>query len=193
MHQPQKINENLERIIRSHTELLEILEYLSEIQPQAYVCAGIIRNLVWSYLHGQNYVLKRTEVDVIFYDADDLNQVHAQYLSQQLSQRFPKIEWDVTNQAFVHQWYRLESGECIEPLHSIVEALSLWPETATAIAVHLLKNGHLDVIAPFGLTDLFGLKLRWNNALVSHEIFMQRVNSKKFLERWSNLKLIVDE
>ncbi|OTG79615.1 nucleotidyltransferase family protein [Acinetobacter sp. ANC 4648] len=190
MYQAKKLNADLEVIIRGHTELMDVLQYLFEVEPQAYVSAGVIRNSVWAKLHGQLWPLVHTEIDIIFHDPEDLNQAHAQYLSRQLSQKFPKIEWDVTNQAFVHEWYRLESGECIEPLHSIMEALSLWPETATAIAVRLLENGDFDVIAPFGLTDLLGLQLRWNKTLVSSEVFMQRVSAKRFLERWPDLNLI---
>ena len=66
-------------------------------------------------------------------------------------------------------------------------------ETATAIAVRLLENGDLDIVAPFGLHDLFELKLRWNHRLVSRKVFMQRVQSKRFLERWKKLHIVETE
>ena len=68
--------------------------------------------------------------------------------------------------------------------------MSLWPETATAVAVRLLENNELEIIAPLGLDDLFELKLRWNTALVSHHVFMQRMEEKQFLRRWNKLRLL---
>jgi hypothetical protein len=40
--------------------------------------------------------------------------------------------------------------------------VSTWPETATSIAVRLLANDELHVVAPCGLADLFGMVLRRN-------------------------------
>ncbi|ENX11256.1 hypothetical protein F895_03778 [Acinetobacter sp. CIP 64.2] len=43
------------------------------------------------------------------------------------------------------------------------------------------------LIAPFGLHDLFALNLRWNPALVSYDIFKQRIESKQWLQQWRQL------
>lgn len=107
-----------------------------------------------------------------------------------MSQKFPENEWDVVNQAFVHTWYKTDQGLAIAQYSSLIDALSVWVETATAIAVRLLENDDLEIIAPFELNDLFELKLRWNNRLVSREVFIQRVQSKRFLEKWQNLHMI---
>lgn len=70
------------------------------------------------------------------------------------------------------------------------EALSYWPETATAIAVRIDEKHQIEVIAPLDLSDLFELKLRWNDRLVSRGVFEQRVKTKRFLERWSQLEIV---
>ena len=103
---------------------------------------------------------------------------------------FPHVVWDVTNQALVHQWYRLENGDSIAPIRSIAHALSLWPETATAVAVRLDAQGNLAFEAPLGLQDLFELNLRWNPALVSQSVFWERLQAKQFLQKWPQLKLV---
>ena len=104
--------------------------------------------------------------------------------------KYPNQIWDITNQAHVHHWYKTENGDSISPLHSIDEALSYWPETATAIAVRMDEQHQIEVIAPLGLNDLFELKLRWNGRLVSRGVFEQRLVSKQFLKRWPKLKLV---
>ncbi|WP_257222604.1 MULTISPECIES: nucleotidyltransferase family protein [unclassified Acinetobacter] len=82
-------------------------------------------------------------------------------------------------------------AEPIQALKSIEHALSLWPETATAIAVKLDDKQQIQLIAPLGLDDLFELNVRWNPRLVSQATFLQRVQQKQFLQRWPKLKLLM--
>lgn len=181
----------LKKIIFNQSALMQRLMYLRQINTQAYLSAGVIRNLVWSVLHQQNYKIEQTEIDVIFYDLTD--QHAEQQLKLLLSHKFPENEWDVVNQAFVHTWYKTDQGCAIAQYSSLIDALSVWVETATAIAVRLLENDDLDIVAPFELNDLFELKLRWNRRLVSREVFTQRVQSKRFLEKWQKLRIVETE
>lgn len=174
--------------IQQHAVIMQILQTLYEVDPTAYIAAGVIRNGIWSFLHGQDYLLDDTEVDVIFYLEQD-QQVQAAKIQQYMQQRLPNMQWDVTNQAMVHHWYRLDNGESIQPLKSIEHALSLWPETATVVAVKLNAEQEIEIIAPFGLNDLFELTLRWNPRLVSLTVFQQRVVSKQWMQRWPKLSL----
>jgi len=176
----------LQNIILAHEIIKKFLMLLREIEPQAFIAAGCIRNLVWASLHDQEYILDGTEIDVIFYDSHD-DGAYGQAIETQLRKIFPCIEWDITNQALVHEWYTTEQGESIPPLTSIKHALSLWPETATAIAVRLNDCDEIEYIAPFGLDDLFELKLRWNSTFVQQETFMKRLQQKRFLEKWPKL------
>ncbi|MDM1758758.1 MULTISPECIES: nucleotidyltransferase family protein [unclassified Acinetobacter] len=180
----------LTEIIFREQALWQRLVYLRHIAPNAYLSAGVIRNLVWSVLHGQTYDVIHSEIDVIFFDEHEDHQRITHEITRQLIQNFPENEWDVVNQATVHTWYSTENGQSILPYASLHEALSVWPETATAMAIRLLENDDLEIIAPFGLCDLFTLKLRWNDRLVSHDVFMQRVMSKRFLQRWEKLEIV---
>lgn len=180
----------LKNIIFNQKDIMQRLRYLRQIHAHAYLSAGVIRNLVWSTLHQQNYDLITTEIDVIFFDPDEKLQQISQQLKQQLTAKFPKNEWDVVNQAMVHKWYKTDNNQSIPAYLSLFDALSMWPETATAIAIRFAKNDALEIIAPFGLDDLFSLKLRWNPRLVSHKVFMQRIESKDFLRRWPKLQFI---
>ena len=181
--------DQLVQILTQHSFIMQILSELNRVDPKAYIASGIIRNTVWAHLHEIDYPLNHTEVDVIFHDAKDHGE-HANMIQKHMFSHFPNIEWDVTNQALVHTWYKKDNGESITLLTSIDHALSLWPETATALAVRLNDQHQIECVAPFGLEDLFELKLRWNPILVSHEGFRKRLESKRFLERWSKLKLI---
>lgn len=146
--------------------------------------------MIWAHLRGWEYEMNHTEVDVIFYDENEQARPLAWQLADQLKNYFLDIIWDVTNQAFVHEWYRSDQNKRIEPLTSVEQPLSLWPETATALALRLQDDNALELITPFGLIDLFELKLRWNPNLVSYAVFDQRILSKHFLQKWPKLSLI---
>lgn len=182
----------LKQIVFNQHDLMQRLMYLRQINTEAYLSAGVIRNLVWSVLHAQHYKIEDTEIDVIFYDLVD-EHAEQQRLTGLLKHQFPENEWDVVNQAFVHRWYKTDQGQSIAQYSSLLDALSVWVETATAIAVRLLENGDLEIVAPFELNDLFELKLRWNNRLVTRDVFIQRVQSKRFLEKWQKLRIVETE
>lgn len=186
----QNFRKVLTEIIFREQALQQRLMYLREIAPNAYFSAGVLRNLVWSILHEQSDDVAHSEIDVIFFDPRENSPYISHEIERKLIQKFPENTWDVVNQAYVHTWYTLENGQPILPYSSLYDALATWPETATAIAVRLLDNDELEIITPFGLKDLFELKLRWNDRLVSHDVFMQRVRSKRFLQRWAQLQLI---
>ena len=190
MYLAEKYQNLLKKNLFKHRDLYARLLFLRQVKPEAFYSAGVIRNLIWSIAHYQHYALSQTEIDVIFYDVEDESGFEQQHLAEILKQQFPENDWDVVNQAWVHQWYTTENGASIPPLQSIQHALSLWPETATAVAVRLLGNNALEIIAPLGLDDLFELKLRWNAALVSHDVFMQRMEEKQFLQKWHKLSLL---
>ncbi|WOE30848.1 MULTISPECIES: nucleotidyltransferase family protein [unclassified Acinetobacter] len=179
----------LSHILLNHPYLTAILQQLYEIEPDAYIAAGVIRNTIWDYLHDRQYDLNHTEVDIVFYDPDDDGRQH-QKIEDKITKIFPSIQWDVTNQALVHQWYRTEEGASISALQSLAHAISLWPETATAVAVRFNHQGNIDCLAPLGLADLLHLKLRWNPALVAYSVFLQRIQQKKFLSRWPKLSCV---
>lgn len=185
----QKYASEFKDILFDNKKLMHILTTLRTFDAQAYLAAGIIRNTVWAYLQDQSYDLEQTEIDVIFYDPQD-NGHKALELQKKMINCFPNIEWDITNQATVHLWYQTDQGESIPPLKSLEHALSMWPETSTCIALRLNDHDEFEYIAPFGLADLFELKLCWNQRLVSRDVFLARLNKKKFLKKWPKLQII---
>lgn len=183
-------DKSFKSLIFENSFLYQLLKDLSQYYANAYISAGVLRNWIWSILHEQIYQFEQTEIDVIYFDEFEIDHSVHRELSTFLQDKYPFITWDITNQAKVHEWYRTEDGQSIKPLESIEEALSFWPETATAIAVRLNQNKELEIIAPFGLGDLFELKLRWNDRLVSRGVFEQRIMRKEFLQRWHKLRVI---
>jgi hypothetical protein len=77
----------------------------------------------------------------------------------------------VRNQARVHLWFEQHFGVPYPPLPSADAALLTYPITAQAIGVRLETDGRLDIAAPFGLDDLFALRLRPNPRFPNAETY----------------------
>ena len=151
--------------------------------------AGAIRNLVWDHLHAFEHHTPPQDIDLVFHDASDLTPRRERFLALALAQKEPGLQWDVVNQARVHHWFPAFPGRPVGPLRSLVEGVASWPEVATCVGVTLNASGRLDVIAPYGLDDLFDMIVRWNPQRVTREVFLERVMKKRFVERWPNVKV----
>ncbi|STV71571.1 Uncharacterized protein conserved in bacteria [Klebsiella michiganensis] len=108
----------------------------------------------WDHLHGYGQRPVSGDVDVVWFDAKSGSAADDRALEERLSQQSSAFNWSVKNQARMHQ----RNGN--KPYHSTENALLYWPETATAIAVRMGRSGLIEVIAPYGLDDLFALRLR---------------------------------
>ncbi|MCE4540212.1 nucleotidyltransferase family protein [Pelomonas sp. P7] len=146
--------------------------------------AGALRNLVWDALHGYAQPTAPADVDLAYFCAEDLDPARDAALQRRLQQRCPSLPWEVTNQAGVHLWFEAHFGHAVAPLKSLDEAVATWPEPATAVAVWLDGDDALHVIAPHGLADLLGMRIRRNPVRVCVETYQQRCESKRYVERW---------
>ena len=90
----------------------------------------------------------------------------------------------------MHLWYPRKFGVEVEPLRSSAEAVATWPETATAVALHLDRDDRLTVVAPCGLDDLLGLVHRRNPRRVTVEEYERRLAAKRITERWPRVTVV---
>src|SRR5215831_17753426 len=66
------------------------------------------------------------------------------------------------NQARVHLWLEAKFGEPYGPLSCTAEALERFTSATFAVGVRFEPDNSLHIEAPFGLADLFALRLRPN-------------------------------
>ena len=69
---------------------------------------------------------------------------------------------EVRNQARVHLWFEGKFGEPYAPLRSTDEALERFVCPAFAVGIRLEPDDAISVAAPFGLDDVFAMRLRPN-------------------------------
>lgn len=164
--------------VRKDLELVRKLDL-----PESCIAAGYVRNRVWDALYGYEHETPLNDIDVIYYDPSDLSEERDHLLSLTLNTADMKEGWSVKNQA------RMHLRNQVAPYESTSDAMSCWPETATAVGLYLDELDHIHVIAPYGLDDLFQLKVRQSPRYFDTANFIKRVTEKQWLTRWQNLTL----
>ena len=165
------------------TSLLRTVDGLGV--TDCWIGAGLIRNAVWDRLHGiEPRISPGTDVDVVFCDHEDSRLQRDLGLLENLRAKSPSIPWSVHNQARMH--HRNDD----RPYRNVEDAISHWPETATAIAARL-NNGRIDLITPHGVGDLLNLVVRPTPAFADKlTIYKQRVERKDWRRRWPKLEIV---
>ncbi|MGR5415909.1 nucleotidyltransferase family protein [Vibrio antiquarius] len=162
---------------------IEALNHVSHLSlPQCYIAAGFVRNLVWDSLHDFKVSTPLNDVDVIYFDATESSPNAYLEYEAQLKICMPQLNWQVRNQAKMHE----RNGD--EPYQSSVDAMSHWPEKETAVAVRQIGLNQYECVAAFGFESLFGYRVT-HNPKRSREIFENRVDSKGWLVRWPSLRI----
>ncbi|GAB3332718.1 nucleotidyltransferase family protein [Micromonospora halotolerans] len=174
-------------VIASCPWLLDVLRTVRESGlSDAWVGAGVLRDLVWGERYGGGFDPRDVrDVDVAFFDANDLTPGNDAAATELLRRHDPAVPWEATNQAAVHTWYESVFGTGrVAALHSIADAVATWPETATCVAVRLDAAETLHVCAPFGLDDLLDGVWRRNPRRITVELSRARLSRHDPGRRW---------
>jgi hypothetical protein len=184
---------SLSELIRGSDWTVRVLATVRDaLIPDAWVGAGLLRELVWGELYGSGFrPADLRDVDVAFFDETDLSRAHDDRVTARLAARWPGVPWEAKNQAAVHTWYaRKFGGDAVPPFRSIAEAVATWPETATAVAVRLDDRGELEICAPLGLDDLLAGVWRRNPRRVGVGRSLERLARHRPERRWPGVTVI---
>ena len=181
-----KTNADILKAISQDEWMMEILYTTKELQlPDWCICAGFVRSKVWDVIHGFSERTPLPDVDVIYFDVKNIEVEVEKELEQKLYAIHPNVPWSVKNQARMH----LKNNT--EPYKSSMDAISKFPETATALGVKLDDAKNLILIAPLGIEDLIKCRVRptptFNNTEKMH-MFHNRVKNKRWHDAWQLVK-----
>jgi uncharacterized protein len=183
----------LTTLISGSPWLLRVLRTVRDSQlPDAWVGAGLLRDLVWGQLYGYGFDPSTVrDIDVAFFDQANLSREHDDQATALLNTLQPGQPWEAKNQAAVHDWYHHRfGGPPVAPLASVAEAVATWPETATAVAVRVDDHDVLQVLAPHGLQDLLAGVWRRNPARVSLAVSRERLTRHQPQQRWPGVRIV---
>jgi hypothetical protein len=172
--------------IAHNPRMMRCLSVLATHGPAgAWIGAGFVRNAVWDHLSGQNTeALPLADLDVVFHEPFNLAAEQDAAFEGALRTAAPYLPWSVRNQARMHE----RNGH--RPYRDVADALTHWPETATAIAARLRPKG-VEILAPFGVADVLGMILRPTPAFrTKPEVVRARLEAKGWRARWPKLHVI---
>ncbi|MFD2442498.1 nucleotidyltransferase family protein [Bacillus sp. CGMCC 1.16607] len=155
--------------------------------PDWWVCAGFVRSKIWDVLHHFNERTALPDVDVIYYDPANINEVDEKELEKKLKLLLPDIPWSVKNQARMHVINNMP------PYLSSVDAISKFPETVTALGVKLDEEDHVILTAPCGIGDVINMDVKptpyfmeSNDRLLLYE---NRISKKEWKSVWNKIEV----
>ena len=156
----------LEAIIRSSSPLMQVLRTCRDLNlPDWMIFSGAIYQRVLNHQTGRPIDFGIKDYDVGYFDAADLSYEAEDAVIRRVAAAFPSplselVE--VRNQARVHLWFEARFGEAYTPLTSTAEALGRFVSPLFSVGARMEPDGRLTILAPFGLEDLFAMRLRPN-------------------------------
>lgn len=161
---------------------METLQIVRSLKlNDCWIGAGFVRNKVWDEIHGKPRT-RLNDIDIIHFDRSRTEKAYDLEIENKLKHIDPGHHWSVKNQARMH----IRNNSL--PYANCEEAISFWPETATAIAVRLNSRNQLEYIAPHGLEDLFDLVVRPTPGF-DLTVYHDRMAKKQWSEKWEQLEI----
>jgi len=129
------------------------------------VFSGAVYQPVLNHLTGRPLDYGIKDYDLGYFDASNLCYEAEDAVIRRVKAAFDeslRSMVEVRNQARVHLWFPAKFGEAYGPLSRTAEALERFASATFAVGVRLEPHDRLHIVAPFGLADLFALRLRPN-------------------------------
>jgi len=161
----QDLTARLETILRAAPSLMQVMETARELDlPDWLLFSGAIYQRALNHLTGRDPDYGIKDYDLGYFDPDVSYEAEDGVIKRVARAFEPPLREmvEVRNQARVHLWFEGKFGEPYAPLGSSAEALGRFTSATFAVGARLERDGRMTLIAPFGLEDIFALRLRPN-------------------------------
>ena len=155
----------LEQIVRETPSLMQVLLRARDLDlPDWLVFSGAVYQRVLNRLTGRDADYGLKDYDLGYFDPDTSYDAEDAVIRRVAAAFEPPLRdmVEVRNQARVHLWFEDKFGEPYAPLTDTADALTRFVSSTFAVGVRLDADNRLAIVAPFGLEDLFALRLRPN-------------------------------
>ncbi len=183
-----QLAERLTAILRTTPSLMQVLGTARDLNlPDWLVMSGAVYQRVLNHLTGRASDYGIRDYDFGYFEASDISYEAEDVVIRRVAAAFDeplKSTVEVRNQARVHVWFEAHFGEAYTPLSCTAEALERFVSPMFAVGVRLEPDDRLPIAAPFGLADLFALRLRPNPGRPFHGFDRVAASAAK---RWPEL------
>ncbi|MBZ9816104.1 nucleotidyltransferase family protein [Mesorhizobium sp. CA7] len=158
--------------------------------PDWLVVSGALYNSVWNHLTGKppGYGIK--DVDLFYFDDADLSYEAEDAVIRRAAEHFAgmALPVEVRNQARVHLWYPVKFGQECPRYASASESVSYFASKTHAVGVRYDADGALELVAPFGLDDLFSFRITPNRVLDNQRT--HEAKGRRAQEYWPEIEVV---
>ncbi|MGG9998781.1 nucleotidyltransferase family protein [Pseudovibrio ascidiaceicola] len=168
----------LELVLRSNAHLISAMKGIRSLQlPDWCISGPSIAWPLWTALKGNPAMAGNHQLYITYYDpseqALEKEATYLRHIRQVLSAGPYQVH--LSNQAghvIHHDSERMSNGT---PVTCTAEALVRDPVQTYALGVRLEVNGSFTVLAPFGLSGVFSMKMERNTGYCDEEYFLYKL------------------
>lgn len=140
--------------------------------PDWWIVSGAVYNLVWNRLTGRPDAQGMKDIDLAYYDPDTSWEAEDRVIAEG-RRRFPAVpQVEIRNQARVHLWFGARFGLDYPALTDSRAAIARYAARAHCLGVRLTDR--LELHAPYGLADVFALRLVPNRVLDNRATYAEK-------------------
>ncbi|UOQ95015.1 nucleotidyltransferase family protein [Halobacillus shinanisalinarum] len=179
---------DLINLIKEDEAMMNVLRIVKSLDlPDWWVCAGFVRSKIWDVLHGFNKKTVVPDIDVIYFYQKEKDESKDEKLEEKLRSIAPHIPWSVKNQARMHK------VNDFLPYSSSFDAISKFPETATALGIKLSDWENVILAAPYGIEDAINLQIKPTPSFINNKkglaIHEERIVKKDWKSTWNKIEI----
>ncbi|MER8365431.1 nucleotidyltransferase family protein [Mesorhizobium sp. M1378] len=158
--------------------------------PDWLVVSGALYNSVWNHLTGKPSGYGIRDVDLFYFDESDLSYEAEDLVIRCAAEHFEGLTLpvEIRNQARVHLWFEARFGGSYPRLSSSAEALCYFASKTHAVGVRFGNHGQLELVAPFGLDEIFSFRITPNRALDNRQT--HETKGARARENWPEISVV---
>jgi len=186
----ETLKARLEAIVRATPSLMTVLETTRDLAlPDWLIFSGAVYQRVLNHLTGRDPDYGIKDYDLGYFDPDTSYEAEDAVIRRVAATFEPPLRdmVEVRNQARVHLWFEAKFGEPYAPLARTADCLERFVSPLFAVGVRLESDDRLTILAPFGLDDLFALRLAPNPRRITNGFAR---TSASATARWPELTVI---
>ncbi len=144
--------------------------------PDWLIVSGVLYNAVWNSLTGRPSGHGVKDIDLFYFDAADLSWEAEDAVIRAAEALFDGLPApvEIRNEARVHLWFEERFGQPYPQLASAAEALGFFAARTHAVGLRLDAAGRPELVAPFGLDDIFSFRLTPNRRLDNRRTYAEK-------------------
>jgi hypothetical protein len=158
--------------------------------PDWLIVSGVLYNAVWNHLTGRPSGHGVKDIDLFYFDAADLSWEAEDAVIRAAAALFDGLPApvEIRNEARVHLWFEERFGQPYPQLASAAQALEYFAARTHAVGLKLDAAGLPELVAPFGLDDIFSFRLTPNRVLDNRRTYEEKAARAR--RNWPEIEIV---